>query len=90
MRVSESAIQAIDVVGRERRAREYKNDSFIRGCINQITKIAMIAKPRIEIALSGNIEDSVFDIDEESKKRIAWWEEQIGDYIKNNYSDIFR
>jgi len=73
---------------REERIRQYKNDSFIKGVINIITKISQLSTPKIIIPLNGIAGARFQEIDEQSQVQINYWKQRMEEYILTTYSDI--
>ena len=80
-------MEALQIIDKERRVREYKSDPMIAGFRNILFRIHCYAQPRILINLNS-FEDSVFDIDSKSKQVIKVWEDRMKEYIRQTYSDI--
>lgn len=78
---------AMSIHEKEQRIREYKSDETIKMFQHIIFKILIIAKPIIKVCLDDQAK-SIFDIEEEYKLAIKYWECKMEEYILTQYPDI--
>lgn len=72
---------------KEQRIRQYKSDENIKMFQEIISKVLILAKPKIIVCI-GDPDKSIFDIDEDSKVVVEYWKQKMEEYILINYPDI--
>lgn len=72
---------------KEQRVRAYKSDAMIEWYRKRIEHILTIAKPNIKVCLEDPAK-SIFDIEEDYKLAIKYWQAKMEEYILYTYPDI--
>lgn len=72
---------------KEARIREYKSDENIKMFQEIISKVLILAKSKIIVCI-GDLDKSIFDIDEDSKVVVEYWKQKMEEYILTTYPDI--